>query len=140
MRSVQCSPGSFVLNAQPPDLQRRVGGSRLVDAETGEVLVPDLEIARTSWSRFIGLMGRAEFAPGKGLWIEPCNSIHMFFMRFAIDVLFLDREGRVKRVLLKLKPWRVSPIVFGARTTVELPAGTLADQALSGRRLRLESL
>ncbi len=75
---------------------------------------------------------------GHGLWIEPCNSIHMFFMKFAIDVLFLDSGGRVKRVLLALKPWRVSPIVFGARTVVELPAGTLADRALVGRQLRLE--
>ena len=84
-------------------------------------------------------MGRPGLAPGHALWIEPCNSIHMFFMRFAIDVLFLDREGNVKRVLLNLRPWRVSPIVFGARTTVELPAGTLADRSLLGRRLRLES-
>ena len=96
------------------------------------MLVPELEIARTSWARFVGLMGRASLAPGRGLWIEPCNSIHMFFMRFAIDVLFLDREGKVKRVLLRLRPWRVSPIVFGARTTVELPAGTLADKSLQG--------
>ena len=83
-------------------------------------------------------MGRQDIAPGHGLWIEPCNSIHMFFMRFAIDVLFLDREGKVKRVLLTLKPWRVSPIVFGSRTVVELPAGTLADKALVGKKLRLE--
>jgi len=84
-------------------------------------------------------MGRTGLPAGHGLWIEPCNSIHMFFMRFAIDVLFLDREGNVKRVLLNLRPWRVSPIVFGARTTVELPAGTLQDKSLVGRRLRLES-
>ena len=97
-----------------------------------------MEVARTSWSRFIGLMGRADLPAGRALWIEPCNSIHMFFMRFAIDVLFLDRDGVVKRVLLRLRPWRVSPIVFGARTVVELPAGTLADRSLVGHRLRLE--
>ena len=102
------------------------------------MLVADLEVARTSWSRFVGLMGRKDLAPGRALWIEPCNSIHMFFMRFAIDVLFLDREGRVKRVMLRLRPWRISPIVFGARTVVELPAGTFADKGLVGRRLRLE--
>ena len=86
----------------------------------------------------MGLMGRSNLASGEGLWIEPCNSIHMFFMLFAIDVLFLDRDGKVKRVLLRLRPWRVSPIVFGARTVVELPAGTLADKSLVGRKLRLE--
>ena len=86
----------------------------------------------------MGLMGRSSLASGGGLWIEPCNSIHMFFMLFAIDVLFLDRDGKVKRVLLRLRPWRVSPIVFGARTVVELPAGTLADKSMVGRKLRLE--
>ena len=83
-------------------------------------------------------MGRRELPAGRGLWIEPCNSIHMFFMRFAIDVLFLDREGRVKKVMLRLRPWRISPIVFGARTVVELPAGLLTDKSLVGRKLRLE--
>jgi len=110
-----------------------------VEADSGHVLVPELEIARTGWSRFVGLMGRRDLPGGAGLWIEPCNSIHMFFMRFAIDVLFLDREGRVKRVLLRLRPWRVSPIVFGARTVVELPAGTLTDRSLVGKKLRLET-
>jgi uncharacterized membrane protein (UPF0127 family) len=96
-----------------------------------------VEFARTEWSRFMGLMGRAELPAGDGLWIEPCNSIHMFFMRFAIDVLFLDRKRRVKKVMLNLRPWRISPIVFGARTTVELPAGTFKDRGLVGRTLEL---
>ena len=113
------------------------GGKRLVAAD-GRVVVDDLEIARTSWARFVGLMGRPSLPLGAGLWLEPCNSIHMFFMRFAIDVLFLDRQNRVKRVMLNLKPWRISPIVFGARTTVELPAGTLSDRSLVGAQLRVE--
>ena len=111
---------------------------RLVEADSGRVVVADMEMARTSWSRFMGLMGRPSLAQGAGLWIEPCNSIHMFFMRFAIDVLFLDRQRRVKKVMLNLKPWRISPIVFGARSVVELPAGTLVDRALVGSLLTLE--
>ena len=111
---------------------------RLLEADSGRVIAAEVEVARGSWGRFMGLMGRPSMPAGSGLWIEPCNSIHMFFMRFAIDVLFLDRQMRVKKVMLNLKPWRVSPIVFGARTTVELPAGTLADRALVGARLILE--
>jgi uncharacterized membrane protein (UPF0127 family) len=111
---------------------------RLVETDSGRVVVADLEVARTTWSRFVGLMGRPSLGSGAGLWIEPCNSIHMFFMRFAIDVLFLDRRRRVKKVMLNLKPWRVSPIVFGARTVVELPAGTLTDRSLVGSQLTLE--
>jgi uncharacterized membrane protein (UPF0127 family) len=111
---------------------------RLVETDSGRVLVADLEMARSSWSRFVGLMGRPSLATGAGLWIEPCNSIHMFFMRFPIDVLFLDRQRRVKKVMLNLKPWRISPIVFGTRTVVELPAGTLANRGLVGSQLTLE--
>jgi uncharacterized membrane protein (UPF0127 family) len=111
---------------------------RLVETDSGRVIVADLEMARTSWSRFVGLMGRQSLGAGAGLWIEPCNSIHMFFMRFAIDVLFLDRQQRVKKVMLNLKPWRISPIVFGARTVVELPAHSLADRGLVGSQLTLE--
>jgi uncharacterized membrane protein (UPF0127 family) len=102
------------------------------------VLAERLEVARTSWSRFVGLMGRAELPAGAGLLIEPCNSIHMFFMRFPIDALFLDRDRRVKRVLLRLKPWRVSPMVFGAKSVVELPAGTVTDRSLEGELLAIE--
>jgi uncharacterized membrane protein (UPF0127 family) len=112
--------------------------ARLLDAATGEVLVDRLEVAGTSWSRFIGLMGRPGIDAGSGLLLEPCNSIHMFFMRFAIDVLFLDRQRRVKRVMLNLKPWRISPIVFGARSVIELPSGTLSDKSLQGRQLRVD--
>jgi uncharacterized membrane protein (UPF0127 family) len=111
---------------------------RLLEADTGRVVVEDLELAGTTWSRFIGLMGRPSLERGRGLWIEPCNSIHMFFMRFAIDVLFLDRQHRVKKVMLELKPWRISPIVFGARAVVELPAGTLSDRHLVGTLLVLQ--
>ncbi|HEV3233554.1 MAG TPA: DUF192 domain-containing protein [Candidatus Dormibacteraeota bacterium] len=91
-------------------------------------------MADSSWKRFVGLMGRASLPAGEGLWIEPCNSIHMFFMRFAIDAVFLDRDNRVKRVVRDLKPWRVSPIVFGARTVVELPAGSVPP-GIEGRRV-----
>jgi uncharacterized protein len=111
---------------------------RLLEADSGRVVVDDLELASSSWSRFVGLMGRPSLERGRGLLIEPCNSIHMFFMRFAIDVLFLDKQRRVKKVMLELKPWRISPIVFGARSVVELPAGTLSDRALVGAVLKLE--
>ena len=111
---------------------------RLLDPRSGRVLAERLERASTYWARFVGLMGRRALPAGEGLWIEPCSSIHMFFMRFPIDAVFLDRERRVKRVLLGLRPWRVSPIVLGARSVVELPAGTLHDRNLEGTVLRLE--
>ena len=97
---------------------------RLVTTE-GVVVAEHVETAGTLWRRFVGLIGRRELPAGHGLAITPCNSIHMFFMRFPIDVAFLAKEGTVKRVYHELRPWRISRIVRGARTAVELPAGTL---------------
>lgn len=62
---------------------------------------------------------------GGGLVIEPCNSIHMFFMRYPLDVLFLDKDGAVVFMYAGIKPWRVGRIVRGAKLAVELPAGTI---------------
>ena len=69
----------------------------------GTVLADDLEIADTLWSRFMGLMGRTALPAGRGLWLTG-NGIHMFFMRFPIDAVFLDRENRVLRVVAHLAP------------------------------------
>ena len=89
-------------------------------------------------SRGLGLMFRRELPAGHGLAITPCSSIHMFFMRFPLDVAFLDREGTVLRVYHGIRPWRVSRIVRRARTAIELPAGTLAAaQVERGTVLRL---
>ncbi|HKR99709.1 MAG TPA: DUF192 domain-containing protein [Candidatus Dormibacteraeota bacterium] len=99
-------------------------------------MAAELEIADTVWRRFIGLMGRAELPQGHGLLIRPCSSIHMFFMRFAIDVAFIDDEGRVLRAYHGIKPWRLSRVVFGAKAALELPAGTLARAGVEkGSRL-----
>ena len=80
--------------------------------------------------RGLGLMFRAVLAPGEGMWIAPCGSIHTFFMRFPIDAVFLDRRHRVVRVYPGLRPWRIVPWVRRAFGVVELPAGTVAAMRL----------
>lgn len=92
------------------------------------------------FGRGLGLMFRARLEPGGGMWINPCNGIHMFGMRFAIDAVFLDRELRVTRLVANLGPWRVVPLVWRARSVVELPAGTAAQVGLRvGETLAVES-
>jgi uncharacterized protein len=59
------------------------------------------------------------------LWIEPCSSIHMFFMRFAIDAVFVDRGGTVTRAVTGLRPWRIASGGPGAHAVLELPVGTI---------------
>ena len=70
-------------------------------------------------------MFRRRLEPGHGMWIVPCNGIHMFFMNFAIDAVFLDRQSRVRSVHPRLGRWTMVPLVLGAHSVVELPAGTL---------------
>jgi len=87
--------------------------------------------------RLRGLLGRTSFEPGEGLHLEPCNSIHTFFMRFPIDVLFLDREGVVVLALGRVPPWRATRIVRAARSVLELPAGIIAATTTAeGDRVR----
>jgi uncharacterized membrane protein (UPF0127 family) len=96
------------------------------------VLADPLEVAASLWSRFLGLMGRGELPAGHGLWLTGTNGIHMFFMRFAIDAVFLGKpgEGGARRVLAvhpALPAWRgIVPFVRGADGVLELPAGTIA--------------
>jgi len=66
-------------------------------------------------------------ADGEALVISPCNSIHMFMMKFPIDVVFVAGDGRVVRTIQGLKPWRFTRIHFGARHTIELPVGVIAS-------------
>ncbi|MDQ6855805.1 MAG: DUF192 domain-containing protein [Candidatus Dormibacteraeota bacterium] len=102
-----------------------------LETADGTVVAEHVEVADTLVSRFMGLMFRRELPPGHGLLIRPCNSIHMFFMRFALDVVFIDRDGRVIRVLDSIRPWRASSLVRGAKAAIELPAGTAARAALA---------
>ena len=86
-----------------------------------------IEWAGSSDTRTKGLLGRQSLDPGEGLYIVPCQWVHMFGMKFAIDIAFLDREGRVLAMQHALKPNRVSKLVWRADGVLELPAGTLAS-------------
>jgi uncharacterized protein len=97
----------------------------------GAVVCERCEVPRSSFARMRGLLGRTSLEPGSGMLIDAAPSVHMFFMRFPIDVVFLDRDWTVLRVVHALKPWRVA----GARRAVaalELPAGTAAQAGLTG--------
>jgi uncharacterized protein len=92
------------------------------DAELGT----RIGVADGWWSRSRGLLGRDALAPGEGLLLTPCRSIHMYGMRFPLDVAFLDREGTVVETYADLAPGRRTGWHRTARHALELPAGTLA--------------
>lgn len=89
-----------------------------------------IKIANTFSTRLIGLMFRKTPLNKEGLWITPCNSIHMFFMNFPIDAVFLDKKERIVKLVPDLKPWKFVKPVAQAHSVVELPAGTIVEFAL----------
>jgi uncharacterized membrane protein (UPF0127 family) len=106
-----------------------MAGPKALHARTGKLLAEDLDVPRTFIGRGVGLMFRRTLAPGRGMWINPCEggSIHMLFMRFAIDAVFLDSKERVRKVYRNLPAWwGVVWFVWGARSVLELPAGSTA--------------
>jgi uncharacterized membrane protein (UPF0127 family) len=98
---------------------------------TGALLCERLEKADTWRTRLVGLLGRDGLAPGAGLLLDPCSSVHTFFMRFTIDVAFLDAAGVVVAVSPGLRPWRATRVHLRARRTLELPAGALGAAAVA---------
>src|SRR5262245_8348911 len=107
----------------------------------GLVLVDRLRPAHTHWTRLRGLLGTRTLAPGEGLWIKPSNQVHMFGMRYSIDVVFLDDGGRVLRVVHELQPNRISPKVKGATSVLELPAGTAVRvELMEGAEVEIRSV
>ena len=99
--------------------------------ERGTILAERLETAASLWGKFMGLMGRRSLPTGEGLWLPASNGIHMMFMRFPIDAVFVSRpeaDGarRVKSVHRSLSAWTgIVPLVRGADGVLELPVGTI---------------
>ena len=93
------------------------------------------EKAESHWARFKGLMGRRGLPEGGGMLITPCSSVQTTFMRFSIDVVFLDRDGQVVKVVQELKPYRCAVGGRGAHSALELPAGASHSVVAVGDRL-----
>lgn len=91
----------------------------------------EVEIAKSFLSRLRGLMLRHRLAEGRGLLLAPCNSIHMLFMRFSIDVIYLDENFCIKKIARDVMPWIGMSFCFGAWGALELPSG-------EAQRLNLE--
>ena len=83
----------------------------------------EVELADNFLKRLRGLMFRERLEPGRGLLLAPCNSVHMLFMRFAIDVVYLDENFCIKKIVRNLTPWLGMSVCFGAWSALELPSG-----------------
>jgi len=113
-----------------PLLGRNGASSSLVNERTGSILAAVLEPAVDSRSRRRGLLGRDGLAERHALILAPCNAVHTCFMRFAIDVLFVARDGRVLKMVEQIGAWRVAASLR-AFAVIELPAGALRRSGLT---------
>ena len=103
------------------------------------ILCANARLADTFYTRARGLLGRPALAAGEGLVITRCNSIHMFFMKFPIDAVFVDRRGVVVGIVEHILPNRLSPVFWSADRVIELPSGTINASATAvGDEVRTE--
>jgi uncharacterized membrane protein (UPF0127 family) len=119
---------------ETPDLRMRV-----CNLTRQTVLANCAEVADKGEKRRKGLLGRERLAPGEGLWILPCEAVHTFGMRFPIDLVYLDRQHRVKNIKCAVPPWRLSACL-SAHSVLELASGAIrATQTRPGDRLEFSS-
>jgi uncharacterized protein len=98
--------------------------------DDGTVVCERCLLAETPLARMRGLLGRSSFPAGEGLLLRPAASVHTAFMRFPIDVVFLDSADRVLKVVGSLPPWKMAAC-RGSRTVLELPAGEAARNGIA---------
>lgn len=113
----------------------------VVRGADGAVVARDVVVADRFGSRLMGLMGRDQLGPDEGLWLRPCNSVHMFFMRTPLDIAYLDRQQRVVRCVPEMREWRVKLLpVPHAHSALELAPGTLSRHGIKeGDQLEMEA-
>jgi uncharacterized membrane protein (UPF0127 family) len=109
-----------------------------VVADGGAVLCERCKVADGPISRLRGLLGRKRLPSGEGVLLKPANMVHTWFMRFAIDVVFVDAEMEIVGITHDAGPWRVTGR-RGARSVIELPAGECKRRGVqTGAKLRFE--
>ena len=111
---------SFSLHRNPPqDFSLRV-----LNLTRQTVLATSMEVANTDSKRRKGLLGRDDLSAGGGMWICPCEAVHTFWMRFPIDLVYLDRKYQIRKIKSEVRPWRLSGCL-SAHSVIELPSGTI---------------
>lgn len=104
---------------------------KIINKTTDTVIALKGKMADTFFSRLMGLMNRAALFPEEALVITRCQSIHMFFMRFPIDVVFVDKRNCVVGVVERIQPFQLSPVFFKSSYVIELPEGAIARKKIS---------
>lgn len=99
---------------------------RVANLTRDTLLATRMAVADSGPKRNKGLLGRAGLLAGEGLWIIPCEAVHTFWMQFPIDLVYLDRKNRIRKLCSDVPPWRLSACLR-AHSILELPAGTIRE-------------
>lgn len=100
---------------------------KILNQQNGQQLLANVKIANNFFSRLKGLMFATSLPHGHGILISPCQQVHTHFMRFTIDIFFLDSQMRVLKIIRHLKPWRFSPFVKPAHYVLEVSSAFALD-------------
>src|SRR3974390_1941551 len=122
-------PNNTDPRAQARDIVRSADQNvrmRVLNITRNTEVASSAEVAASGAKRTKGLLGRESLERGNGLWIIPCEAVHTFFMQFPLDLIYLDKKHRVKKVRSKVPPWRLSACL-SAHSVIELPGGTVQD-------------
>ena len=111
--------------------------ARLIHRETGSIVCDQVKIAKNFKDRAIGLMFTKKLE-NEALVIDPCNSIHTFFMNFPIDVAFINQQGKVIKIIKAIKPWRLTAIYLKASFVIEFPAHYIQSFVKVGDHLEIQ--
>ncbi len=98
---------------------------RIINLTKNTLLADEAKMANTFFTRLVGLLNRNSLRKSEALILTPSNSIHSLFMRFTIDVIFLDKTGKIIKTLPSFKPFRLSPLYLHSNLVIELPENTL---------------
>lgn len=108
---------------------------KILNKSTNQYISINTKIAKNFWDRFLGLMFTKQMPDCDGLLIMYCNSIHTFFMRYNLDLVFLDSNLKVVKIIYEKKTWRATLFYFRATQVLEMKAGTLDKNIKVGNTL-----
>ena len=112
---------------------------QIVNLTKGVVIAQQAELAASLGQRMKGLLGRKNLSASEALILKPCSAIHTFFMCFPIDVLFVDKNMQIVKLIQNMSPNRLSPPILASQMVIELPAGKISQTATQiGDRLELK--
>ena len=109
----------------------------MIKSSKGEIICEQVKMADNIFTRLLGLMFSKDLPFNEGLLIRPCNSIHTFFMNYGLDIIFLDKNFCVVKIIYNMRPWRMSWVYFRANQVLELKAGKLKTNLEVGEKLEV---